>query len=80
MNYIVNVTHLNDDDLSFFGWEKIRENDEFVLYWSHRYNEPQVVSKNSPRFLVVDDVNDASAMARGCLGTRPLIKGPSKAH
>jgi hypothetical protein len=71
MNFIVRVDGLSDGDLSFYGWELVDKGPEFSLYLNVRYNETQVVSNDSPRYLLVDDQNDASTMGRGS-----FIRGP----
>lgn len=74
-NYIVEVSHLDDEKLAFFGWVRIDQGEEFSLYWSPRYNETQPVSNESPRYLLVDDWNDANAMGGGGNGA-VVIQGP----
>jgi hypothetical protein len=71
MNFVVKIDDLSDADLSFYGWEMVDKGDEFSLYWSARYNETQPVSNQSPRYLIVDDWNDANSMGRGT-----FIHGP----
>ena len=71
-NFIVNIDHLTDTQLTFFGWIRVDQGGEFSLYWSPRYNETQPVSNDPPRHLVVDDLNDARFMSRE--GT--IIAGP----
>lgn len=63
--YIVQIDHLTDSQLEFFGWIKVDEGDEFSTYWSPRYNEHQLVENKPPRFLIVDDWNDAINMDGG---------------
>jgi hypothetical protein len=70
-NFVVRVDHLTEDQLSFFGWIRLDTGDEFSLYWNPRYNETQPVSNDPPRYLVVDDVNDAGQMGGGS-----FINGP----
>ena len=70
--YLVEVSHLSDAQLTFYGWHKVSGNATFGKYWSARYNETQVVQNNPPRFLVVDDFNDAQQMSNGT-----VIAGPS---
>jgi hypothetical protein len=73
MNFIVKVDHLSDEQLAFYGWVRIDEGAEFSLYWSPRYNETQPVSNDPPRFLVVDDWNDAQYMGLD----HDVITGPA---
>jgi hypothetical protein len=63
-NFCVRIDHLSDQELSFFGWEKVQSDQEFGTYWNARYNEFQPVSETEPRYLVVDDWNDAQSMSR----------------
>lgn len=63
MNYIVRIDHLSDDQLSFYGFEKVHSGPEFSLYLNVRYDEMQPVSNVSPRYIIVDDWNDAQYMA-----------------
>jgi len=75
-NFIVRIDHLSDQQLEFFGWIKVDTGAEFSLYWNPRYNETQSVSNDPPRYLVVDDVNDAGQIGGG--GT--VINGPIRPH
>jgi hypothetical protein len=75
-NFIVRIDHLTDEQLSFFGWEMIDKGNTYSLYWNARYNESQPVSNDPPRFIIVDDWNDAQYMSRG----GSLIKGPQRHH
>jgi hypothetical protein len=72
--FFVRVDHLTDEELSFFGWELIDKGSEYSSYWNARYNEIQPVSNDPPRFIVVDDWNDARNMSRG----GSLITGPHR--
>lgn len=74
MNYIVRIDHLTDDNLSFYGFEKISAGAEFSLYMNVRYNEMQPVSNDPPRYIIVDDWNDAMHMSRD----GELINGPKR--
>ena len=76
-NFIVNIEHLTDDQLCFFGWIRLDSGNEFSLYWNPRYNEIQPVSNDPPRTMIVDDWNDAQYMSRG---GRPLTTGPLRRH
>lgn len=73
-NFIVQVDHLSDDQLEFFGWLKVEAHAEFSLYWHPGYNETQPVSNESPRFLVIDDWNDAQHMS----ADGDVIQGPTR--
>lgn len=63
-NFIVRVDHLDDQQLAFYGWICVDQDDEFTLYWNPRHNEMQPVSNKPPRYLIIDDVNDAQYMSR----------------
>jgi hypothetical protein len=56
--FIVLIDSLGDAVLASFGWIKVDENDEFVLFWNAEYQAHQPVAKASPRFLVLDDWSD----------------------
>jgi hypothetical protein len=75
-NFIIKVDGLTDAQLSFFGWIMVDRGDEFSLYWNPRYNEEQPVSNDPPRYLVLDDWNDAQHMAT--VGGAPITKGPNR--
>lgn len=60
--WFVTIDHLTDEQLSFFGFTLVLENDEFKVY-RHYSGEDHIVRKAGPRFLLVDDINDAVAMA-----------------
>ena len=75
-NFVVNVDHLNDQQMSFFGWLNVDQGEEFSVYWNPRYNEFQVVSNDPPRYLIIDDWNDAKFMSLG--GDKPIREGPSR--
>lgn len=62
--FTVDVSHLDDDQLVFFGWTLAKETADFWLYVHIRTGEEQIVDKSGPRCLVVDDVNDAQQMAK----------------
>lgn len=74
-SFIVNVSHLTDSQLEFFGWVKFHQGDEFTTYWNPRYNEYQLLNNEPPRYLTVDDWNDAQALRSS---SHPIIAGPSK--
>jgi hypothetical protein len=75
-NFIVRIDHLSEDQLCFFGWVRIDSGEEFSLYWNPRYNETQPVANTPPRYLIIDDLNDATFMSRG----KPIIQGPIRRH
>jgi len=54
---------LSDEELEFYGWYKVRENDEFIIYQRPYGAEQQVIDKvGTKKFLLVDDINDAMQM------------------
>lgn len=77
MNFVVRIDHLTDRQLEFFGWMNIRKGEEFSLYWSPHYNETQPVANEPPRYIVVDDVNDAMQMSDDG-EDQPIIAGPAE--
>jgi hypothetical protein len=58
--------------LEFFGWYRLRENDEFIEYGRAYGADPQIVSKEGPRFLLVEDVNEATEMRAALLISAPV--------
>ena len=60
--WYVSVDHLKDNELEFFGWYRVRENDAFILYERAYGEDPQIVPKSGPKFILVDDYNDAVRM------------------
>ncbi|HEY8098238.1 MAG TPA: hypothetical protein VIE65_19430 [Methylobacter sp.] len=72
--FIVRIDHLTESQLEFFGWLKVDQDSEFSIYWNPRYNEAQVVSNDPPRYLLIDDWNDAQFMR----GNWDIISGPTK--
>jgi hypothetical protein len=73
--FIVRVDHLSDEQLVFFGWQREHEGDEFSVYRHMREGTDAIVSNLPPRYLPVDDVNDAQQMSRG-----KIILGPPPRH
>ena len=59
--YYVNIEHLSDDQLAVLGYTLIAEIHDFKLY-RHYSGDEHVVDNAGPRFLYVDDLNDAVAM------------------
>lgn len=71
--WYVCIDHLSDDELEFYGWYKIRESDEFVIYQRPYGAEQQIIDKDGgKKFLLVDDFNDAMQM-KGAM----VIQAPS---
>lgn len=61
--FIVCIDHLSESQLNFFGWDLVRETDEFWLYLHVRTGEDQIVDKKGKKYLLIDDVNDADTMS-----------------
>ncbi len=59
--WYVSIEHLTDEQLEFLGYPVVRENEEFKVYRDYT-GEEQIVYKAGPRFLFVEDINDAVAM------------------
>jgi hypothetical protein len=57
--WCVDVGHLTNDQMAFFGYVLVAENEDFAVY--RHYGEDIIVSK-SDRFILVDDLNDALNM------------------
>ena len=60
--FYVCIDHLSDEQLEIFGWYKVREGDEFIVYARAYESEQQVIDKGGKKFLLVDDWNDAMQM------------------
>ena len=73
-NFIVKIDNITDEQLEFAGWIKVDQGEEFSAYWNPHYNEFQPVSNAAPRYLMVDDWNDARLLADG----GPVITGPQR--
>ena len=63
--WYVNIDALSDDELRIHGWILEHNGEEFSVYWNPRYNEYQVIQNSSPRYILVDDYNDAVSLSRG---------------
>jgi hypothetical protein len=59
--FCVDISHLDDRTLGFFGYTLVDENDEFKIY-QDKNREDHIVAKAHPR-LYVEDVNDAVYMS-----------------
>ena len=57
----MSIAHLNDEQLSLFGYDLVKKNDEFTLYNHVPTGYEQIVANKEP-YLYVDDINDAVAM------------------
>ena len=60
--WYVSVEHLKDLELEFFGWYKVREDDQFIIYARPYGDDPQIVSRTGEKFFYVDDFNDSVLM------------------
>jgi hypothetical protein len=47
------------------GWYKVAEGDEFSLWRRPHDGEEQTIANAPPRFMVVDDYNDAALISSG---------------
>ena len=72
--FIVEISHLDEDQLAFFGWVITSETDDFSIYIHVRTGDEQIVSKSGRKYLVVEDVNDARQMSRN----GNIVSVPSK--
>lgn len=60
--WYVSIDHLSDDQLEFLGYHVVKEDDEFVVYEDYA-GEEHVVKKQGPKFIFVEDLNDAAAIS-----------------
>lgn len=57
----MSVAHLSDEQLALFGYNLVKQNEEFSIY-NHVYTgEEHITDRANPR-LYVEDINDAVAM------------------
>lgn len=61
--FIVCIDHLSESQLNFFGWDVVRETDDYWLYLHIHTGEEQIVDRKGKKYLIVDDINDANAMS-----------------
>jgi hypothetical protein len=59
--FCVDISHLTDENLEFFGYQVVSENEEFKVY-TDKNLEDHLVRKSSP-LLYVEDINDAVYMS-----------------
>lgn len=59
--WYVSIDHLTEDQLLFLGYRDVGGNEEFTIY-SHYTGDEYIVTKGSPRFLHVEDLNDVAAI------------------
>lgn len=73
--FIVRVDDKDDDELAFFGWQCVAKGDEFSSYERPYDGERQIISNIAPRYMVLDDYNDATQLSNGA-----IILGPGTRH
>ncbi|KEO88586.1 hypothetical protein EH31_16650 [Erythrobacter longus] len=69
--FYVCIDHLTDDQLEIFGWYKVREGNEFIVYSRPYGADQQIVDKGGKKFLLVDDWNDAVQMKGSMMVAAP---------
>jgi hypothetical protein len=69
--WYVSIDHLSDEELEFFGWYRVREDDQFIVYERAYGDDPQIVSKSGEKFIYVEDYNDAVRMKAGTVIVAP---------
>jgi hypothetical protein len=77
--YYVNITGIPDDFLEFMGYTKVAENDDFELRVFK--DETYIINKNGPRFLYVEDPDDAAILrgrAKVAAPPKPKVPKPRK--
>lgn len=55
------IDGIDDDKLTFLGFQCVYENDEFKLYLQYDGTE-HVVAKQGRKYLMVEDLNDANLL------------------
>jgi hypothetical protein len=56
--YYVCIDGIELSKLEFLGYSLIRENDEFEI-WSDLTGDEHIIAKGCPRYLYMEDLNDA---------------------
>lgn len=70
MSWYVSIDHLTEEQLSFAGFIKIDENNDFIVY--RQYNgDHHIVVKSGTKLIKVDDINDVVA-----INSARVIRGP----
>ncbi len=69
--FVIEISHLDDNQLLFYGWLISKETTNYLVYVHVRTGEEQMVSKVSPKYLLIDDVNDARQMSAGDIIVMP---------
>ena len=73
--WFVRIDDIDDSELEFMGWYRVAQDAEFSMYQRPYDGQQQVVSNEPPRFLVLDDYNDAQSISR-----ERIIAGPQNMH
>ncbi len=60
--WYVSIDNVPDDKLEFIGYLLVREDEEFFVYTHIHSGDDFIIDKNGPKFLWVDDINDAIAI------------------
>lgn len=61
--FIVRIDDLTDEQLEFFGFVRVHQGSVFSTYLHVYSGEDQIVSNRPPRYLQVEDVNDATQIS-----------------
>lgn len=71
MMFYVSIDHLTDEQLAFFGYTLVEEDEDMQVY---RYYDGSihVIERNGRRFMWVEDVNDAVALSSSEMVHFPL--------
>ena len=74
--WIINIDHVQDEDLEFMGWYKLADTGEFSTYRRPHDGEEQTIQNESPRYMLVDDFNDAQVLSTGeiIIGPEPSVR------
>lgn len=59
--YYVRIDSLTDEQIQFCGFTCVFEDNSYKLYSDYRGDE-YIVPNNPPRYLKVDDLNDANCL------------------
>lgn len=61
--FYVRVDGIEESILNFLGYYKLDEDDYHEL-WQDYQGETCLVAKNGPRYMSIDDINDAMELSR----------------
>ncbi len=64
------IDNVSKEVLDFLGYHLIRENDEFEL-WQDLYGDEHILNKLGPKYLFVEDMNDASTLRASVVRAAP---------